>query len=153
MHRLWRELVVNSFLWWLRLSGLVSFARKILRTIASRTTLYNGLTVGEATSNLVPQLSVKLWTFNARMLLNRLCLLSFPPSYRPSFIFLYFKVYIAFLIYFMFTLFHDVYITHIYSSKISIYVTSVVATSRKRWPTSRVRIRHATELHIVEDGC
>ena len=51
------------------------FARKTLRQIATRTTTHSGLSVAEATSNLIQQLSVSLWASNAKMLLHRLSLL------------------------------------------------------------------------------
>ena len=45
-----------------------------LHAIAARTTVRNGLTVKQATSNLLQQLSVKCWSYNAKMLLQYLSL-------------------------------------------------------------------------------
>ena len=51
------------------------FARKTLQQNAARTTVQNGLPVEEAFHNLIQQLSVKLWSFNAKKLLYHLSLL------------------------------------------------------------------------------
>ena len=40
---------------------------KILKTIASKTTTCNTTSLAQAFENLMQQLSVRLWTFNARM--------------------------------------------------------------------------------------
>ena len=53
-----------------------SSSYSILRTIAARTTVRNGLTVKLATRNLIEQLSaVKCWSYNAKMLLQHFSLL------------------------------------------------------------------------------
>lgn len=46
------------------------FASSMLHAIAERTTLKNGLETATAFANLLQQLSVVLWSYNARMLLN-----------------------------------------------------------------------------------
>ena len=66
------------------------FARKTLQKIAARTTVQNGLPVEEAFHNLIQQLSVKLWSFNANKLLYHLSLMPSPPdwvdtAYCPTF--------------------------------------------------------------------
>ena len=58
------------------------FARKTLQQIAARTTV--------AFHNLIQQLSVKLWSFNAKKLLYHLSLMPSPPdwvetAYCPTF--------------------------------------------------------------------
>ncbi len=61
-------LVVESLGFW------SPFATTTLRAIAERTTLKNSLESKAAFSNLSEQLSMKLWTFNAKMVLNYLFL-------------------------------------------------------------------------------
>ena len=51
----------------------------LLRRIAARTTLRSGVSQGQAFHNLLQQLSVKLWSYNAKMLLDHISLL--PVSY------------------------------------------------------------------------
>ena len=47
----------------------------LLRRIAARTTLHSGVSQGQAFHNLLQQLSVKLWSYNAKMLLRHISLL------------------------------------------------------------------------------
>ena len=47
---------------------------KTLKIIAKRAAIYNSITSSQAVCNLHEQLSVTLWKFNARMLLDRLIL-------------------------------------------------------------------------------
>ncbi len=47
-----------------------TFATSVLHTIAERSTLKNGLTTAIAFANLMQQLSMVLWSFNAKMILN-----------------------------------------------------------------------------------
>ena len=47
----------------------------LLRRIAARTTLRSGVSQGQAFHNLLQQLSVKLWSYNAKMLLRHISLL------------------------------------------------------------------------------
>ena len=47
----------------------------LLRRIAARTTLCSGVSQGEAFHNLLQQLSVKLWSYNVKMLLRHISLL------------------------------------------------------------------------------
>ena len=42
-----------------------------LRTIAAKTTTYDGIDLQQAFSNLLQQLSVRLWQHNARMIIRR----------------------------------------------------------------------------------
>ena len=58
-------IVVTLGLW--TLSSLT-----VLRLIALKAAALNGISRGQAKSNLLQQLSIRLWTFNARMLLSRL---------------------------------------------------------------------------------
>ena len=53
------------------------FAVKTLKSIASRSTLHNGLTAKDAFKNLIQQLSIKLWSYNSKLILNYLATL--PP--------------------------------------------------------------------------
>lgn len=46
------------------------FATRIISQIASRTIIHNGLTSKQAQKNLFQQLSVKLWCYNAKMILH-----------------------------------------------------------------------------------
>ena len=47
---------------------------KVIKTIARRLAFHGNLSVSKATTNLHEQLSVKLWLYNAKMLLHRLSL-------------------------------------------------------------------------------
>jgi len=47
---------------------------ELLRRVAARTTTASGLAASRATNNLLQQLSVRLWQFNARMLRSRMLL-------------------------------------------------------------------------------
>ena len=47
------------------------FAISMLRSIAERTTLFNGLDRAKAFVNLLEQLSITLWSYNARMIVSR----------------------------------------------------------------------------------
>ena len=62
-------LVVFSFLW------LWKPSISLLRRIAARITLCSGTSQGQAFHNLLQQLSVKLWSYNAKMLLRHISLL------------------------------------------------------------------------------
>ena len=46
------------------------FARKMLSQIAARTIVHNGLPLKLADKNIIQQLSVKLWSYNAKMILH-----------------------------------------------------------------------------------
>ena len=48
------------------------FAKRTLKSIAARTTIKNGLSSASAYRNLIMQLSTKLFSFNAKMMLNHL---------------------------------------------------------------------------------
>ena len=48
------------------------FALRTLRTIAIRASLHNGLTEKLSFKNLLQQMSVKLWCYNAKLVLHRL---------------------------------------------------------------------------------
>ena len=61
-------LAVESFGFWTPAS------LQTLRTIVAKTTTYNGIGLQQAFSNLLQQLSVRLWQHNARMIIRR-CLL------------------------------------------------------------------------------
>ena len=52
------------------MSSTVQFARKILSQIAARTIVHNGLPLKLADKSLIQQLSVKLWSHNAKMILH-----------------------------------------------------------------------------------
>ena len=52
------------------------FAIKTLRTIATRASLYNGLPEKLAFKNLIGQLSVKLWAYNSKLVLDHFSFLS-----------------------------------------------------------------------------
>ena len=52
----------------------------LLRTFAGRTTLRNGLSPSIVARNLVQQLSVKLWSYNAKMILQHFRRLSTSPA-------------------------------------------------------------------------
>ena len=45
-----------------------------LKTIASKTVSVNTISFSQSLNNLLQQLSVKLWSYNARMILSRLLL-------------------------------------------------------------------------------
>ena len=47
---------------------------KVINTIARRLAFHGNLSVSKAATNLHEQLSVKLWLYNAKMLLHRLSL-------------------------------------------------------------------------------
>ena len=51
----------------------------LLRRIAAHTTLHSGISQGQAFHNLLQQLSVKLWSYNAKMLLRHISLLPVTP--------------------------------------------------------------------------
>ena len=70
-------LVVFSFLWLWKpwASGQIQVRISLLRRIAARTTLRSGVSQGQAFHNLLQQLSVKLWSYNAKMLLRHISLL------------------------------------------------------------------------------
>ena len=57
-------LIVESLGLW------TSHSVSVLRTIAGKFTLFSGLSKSLAVSNLMQQLGVKLWSFNAKMLLQ-----------------------------------------------------------------------------------
>ena len=57
-------LIVESLGLW------TSHSISVLRTIAGKSTLFSGLSKSLAVSNLMQQLGVKLWSFNAKMLLQ-----------------------------------------------------------------------------------
>ena len=65
----------------LMMESLGVWSLSTLRTIAARTTVRNDLTVKQATCNLLQQLSVKCWSYNAKMLLQYL---SLSPGDNPS---------------------------------------------------------------------
>ena len=56
----------------------------LLHRIAARTTLRSGVSCGQAFHNLVQQLSIKLWSYNAKMLLHFLSLLPVTEADPPS---------------------------------------------------------------------
>ena len=66
-------LVVESYGLW------TPFAKKTLKSVALRTTVRSGLEVKMATRNLFEQLSIKLWSYNAKIILNILSLLPVNP--------------------------------------------------------------------------
>ena len=66
-------LVVESYWLW------TPFA---LKSIALRTTVRSGLEVKMATRNLFEQLSIKLWSYNAKIILNILSLLPVNPLWN-----------------------------------------------------------------------
>ena len=66
-------LVVESYGLW------TPFAKKTLKSIALRTIVRSGLEVKMATRNLFEQLSIKLWSYNAKIILNILSLLPVNP--------------------------------------------------------------------------
>ena len=53
------------------------YAVKMLKTIAARTTLHNGLSIADSYRNLLQQLSIKLWQYNSKLILHYLSTL--PP--------------------------------------------------------------------------
>ena len=53
-----------------------SFARKILKQIANKTIIFNNLPTAEALKYLIPKISTTLWSFNAKMLMQRLATLT-----------------------------------------------------------------------------
>ena len=53
-----------------------SFARKILKQIASKTIVFNNLSTAEALKYLIQRISTTLWSFNAKMLMQRLAILT-----------------------------------------------------------------------------
>ena len=57
-------LVVETFGLWL------SHSLKVLKSIALRSALHNHLTVSQANSHLHQQLSIKLWLYNSKMVLE-----------------------------------------------------------------------------------
>ena len=73
----WKGQVHALYLWSLTLWGLwSSFARKILKQIASKTIIFNHLHTPEALKYLIQRISTTLWSFNARMLMQRLATLT-----------------------------------------------------------------------------
>ena len=54
------------------------YASKIISQVASRSTIRNGLSSKQAWKNLFQQLSVKLWCYNAKMVLHFMA--AFPHS-------------------------------------------------------------------------
>ena len=48
------------------------FAKKILKQIASKTIIFNNLPTAEALKYLIQRISTTLWSFNAKMLMQRL---------------------------------------------------------------------------------
>ena len=64
--RMYITLVVETFGLWLSHSVDVS------KSIARRSALHNHLTVSQATSHLHQQLSIKLWLYNSKVVLERL---------------------------------------------------------------------------------
>ena len=53
-----------------------SFARKILKQIANKTIIFNNLPTAEALKYLIQRISTTLWSFNAKMLMQRLATLT-----------------------------------------------------------------------------
>ena len=68
-------LVVESYGTW------TSSSLQTLKTIARRTSLRSSITVSRAIVNFHGQLSLRLWQFNARMILDRLSLLGLDRDY------------------------------------------------------------------------
>ena len=64
--RMYITLVVETFGIWL------SHSLDVLKSIARRLELHNHLTVSQATSHLHQQLSIKLWVYNCKIVLERL---------------------------------------------------------------------------------
>ena len=64
-------LVVETFGVW------TPYATKMLKCIATHLSLHNGLSASDSYRNLIQQLSVKLWQYNAKLILNYLTTL--PP--------------------------------------------------------------------------
>ena len=60
---LFYPLALESFGFWTQAS------LQTLRTTAAKTTTYNGIDLQQAFSNLLQQLSVRLWQHNARMII------------------------------------------------------------------------------------
>ena len=60
------------------------FAKKILSRIAARSIVHNRLSMVEASRNLLQQLCVKLWAYNAKMILSRFSLFPSPPDWVTS---------------------------------------------------------------------
>ena len=55
------------------------FAKKSLKSIATRSSLGRGLSVLQAYNLLLQQLSIQLWAYNAKMICHRLSTLPLPP--------------------------------------------------------------------------
>ena len=55
------------------------FACKMLKIIASHTTLRNGLSEKVAYRNLIEQLSTRLWAYNAKLILRHFATLPVDP--------------------------------------------------------------------------
>ena len=55
------------------------FAKKSLKSIATRSSLGRGLSVLQAYNLLLQQLSIQLWAYNAKMIRHRLSTLPLPP--------------------------------------------------------------------------
>ena len=51
------------------------FALKSLRVIAARASRHNGLSENQSFKNLLQQLSIKLWCYNSKLVLNRQAIL------------------------------------------------------------------------------
>ncbi len=50
---------------------------EVLKSIAKKTSLFNGLTLSRALCNLHEQLSCKLWQYNAKLIVDKLALFSY----------------------------------------------------------------------------
>ena len=87
-------MVVESFGVW------APSSMRTLKTIASRATTYSGLPTHRAMANLLRQLSVVLWAFNARILRAQLDLQDDVPRLGPSCLSFIFP-----LLFFLFSLF------------------------------------------------
>ena len=68
--RMYITLVVETFGLWL------SHSLDVSKSIALRSALHNHLTVSQANSHLHQQLSIKLWLYNSKMVLERLAFVS-----------------------------------------------------------------------------
>ena len=70
-------LVVFSFLWLLKpwASGLIQVSPSCVALLPEATTIYRGVSQGQAFYELLQQVSVKLWSYNAKMLLRYISLL------------------------------------------------------------------------------
>ena len=68
-------LVVEAFGRW------TPFAAGVLKKIAKRGTAFSGVAPTQATNNLKQQLSVKLWLYNAKMILHKLSVMQGGPAW------------------------------------------------------------------------